>query len=183
MLAILDKATTLTGNQKKVIVAVMIGNMLEFFDYFLIGFVLAFIVGPWKLTFGQSAVVLLSSGVGATIGSFFWGYIADHFGRRKAMMATVLNFSLATGAMALTPENGWIYLAFFRFFVGFGVGGLYSVDLPLVQEFMPTSKRGPVGGLVTAFISVGVLIGALCRRKSTRLNSSHIQKSRMPSSA
>ena len=36
-----------------------------------------------------------------------------------------------------------------RFFVGFGVGGLYCVDLPLVQEFMPTSKRGWVGGLVT----------------------------------
>jgi MFS transporter, putative metabolite:H+ symporter len=52
MLAMLDKTTTLTGNQKKIIVVVVIGNMLEFFDYFLIGFVLAFIVGPWKLTFG-----------------------------------------------------------------------------------------------------------------------------------
>ena len=33
--------------------------------------------------------------------------------------------------------------------VGTGVGGLYCVDLPLVQEFMPSHKRGWVGGLVT----------------------------------
>jgi MFS transporter, putative metabolite:H+ symporter len=162
MLAMLDQTTVLTGNQKRIIVAVVIGNMLEFFDYFLIGFVLAFIVGPWKLTIGQTTIVLLSSGIGAILGSFFWGYVADRVGRRKVMVATVLIFSLATGALALTPENGWIYLTMFRLLVGFGVGGLFSVDLPLLQEFMPTSKRGPVGGLVTAFISVGLLIAALC---------------------
>jgi len=49
--------------------AAIIGDALEFFDYFLIGFVLAFLIGPWKLTFGQSAIVLLSSGVGAIIGA------------------------------------------------------------------------------------------------------------------
>ena len=36
--------------------------MLEFFDYFLIGFVLAFIVVPWKLSFGQ-AIILLFLGI------------------------------------------------------------------------------------------------------------------------
>jgi hypothetical protein len=46
-------------------------------------------------------------------------------------------------------------------FVGFGVGGLYCVDLPLVQEFMPASKRGFVGGLMTAFIPLGVLLGSV----------------------
>jgi MFS transporter, putative metabolite:H+ symporter len=104
--------------------------MLEFLDYFLIGLALAFIVGPWKLTFGQTNIVLLSSSIGAILGSFFWGYVADRVGRRKVMVATVLTFSLATGALALTPENGWIYLTMFRFLVGFGVDGLFSVDLP-----------------------------------------------------
>ncbi|WP_431272603.1 MFS transporter [Dankookia sp. P2] len=45
--------------------------------------------------------------------------------------------------------------------VGFGVGGLYCVDLPLVQEFMPSKKRGLIGGLVTVFIPVGVLLGSI----------------------
>ncbi|MFZ5780792.1 MAG: MFS transporter [Pseudomonadota bacterium] len=161
MFEILDRQTTLTGNQKKIITAAVIGDALEFFDYFLIGFVLAFIIGPWKLTFGQSAIVLLSSGVGAILGAYIWGWLADRIGRRKVFIGTVLNFSLATGLLYFTPENGWIYLTIMRFFVGFGVGGLYCVDLPLVQEFVPSSKRGWVGGLVTCVIPLGVGLGAV----------------------
>src|SRR5256885_2691066 len=97
MFEILDRRTSLTGNQKKIVAAAIIGDALEFFDYFLIGFVLAFIIGPWKLTFGQSAVVLLSSGIGAMIGAMFWGWMADKIGRRKGFIATVVNFLLATG--------------------------------------------------------------------------------------
>jgi hypothetical protein len=38
---------SLTANQRRIVVAAILGDMLEFFDYFLIGFVLAFIVGSW----------------------------------------------------------------------------------------------------------------------------------------
>jgi putative MFS transporter len=161
MFDVLDRQTRLTGNQKKIIAAAVIGDALEFFDYFLIGYVLAFVIGPWKLTFGQSAIVLLSSGVGAIIGAYVWGWIADRIGRRAVFIGTVLNFSVATGLLYFTPDNGWIYLTIMRFFVGLGVGGLYCVDLPLVQEFMPSSKRGFVGGLVTAVIPLGVGMGAV----------------------
>src|SRR5213075_1306387 len=133
---------------------------LEFFDYFLIAFVLAFLIGPWKLTFGQSAVVLMSSGIGAIMGAYVWGWLADRIGRRKVFIGTVLNFSIATGLLYFTPDNGWIYLTVMRFFVGFGVGGLYCVDLPLVQEFMPAAKRGMIGGIVTAAIPIGTGLGA-----------------------
>ena len=157
----LDRRTSLTGNQIKILIAAIIGDALEFFDYFLIGFVLAFLIGPWKLTFGQSATVLMSSGIGAIIGAYAWGWLADRIGRRKVFIGTVLNFSLATGLLYFTPDNGWIYLTVLRFFVGTGVGGLYCVDLPLVQEFMPSSRRGFIGGLVTCVIPLGVGIGAV----------------------
>ena len=161
MFDVLDRQTTLTGNQKKILAAAIIGDALEFFDYFLIGFVLAFLIGPWKLTFGQSAIVLMSSGIGAIIGAYVWGWLADRIGRRKVFIGTVLNFSIATGLLYFTPDNGWVYLTIMRFFVGVGVGGLYCVDLPLVQEFMPSSKRGWVGGLVTCVIPLGVGLGAV----------------------
>jgi putative MFS transporter len=157
----LEASPRLTPNQWRIIAAAIIGDMLEFFDYFLIGFVLAFIVGPWQLSFGQSAIILLSSGIGAILGAVVWGRLADRIGRRAVFIGTVLNFSLATGVLAFTPDHGWIFLTVFRFFVGFGVGGLYCVDLPLVQEFVPASKRGFVGGLVTAFIPMGVLLGSV----------------------
>jgi putative MFS transporter len=161
MFEVLDRQTRLTGNQRKILAAAIIGDALEFFDYFLIGFVLAFLIVPWKLTFGQSATVLMSSGIGAIIGAYVWGWLADRIGRRKVFIATVLNFSIATGLLYFTPENGWIYLTIMRFFVGVGVGGLYCVDLPLVQEFMPTSKRGLIGGLVTCVIPLGTGLGAV----------------------
>src|SRR6201991_5036579 len=161
MLEILDRRTSLTANQIKILAAAIIGDALALFDYFLIGFVLALLIGPWKLTFGESAIVLMSSGIGAIIGAYAWGWLADRIGRRKVFIGTVLNFSVATGLLYFTPEQGWIYLSVMRFFVGLGVGGLYCVDLPLVQEFMPTSKRGWVGGLVTAVIPLGVGLGGL----------------------
>jgi len=161
MLHRLDEQQSLTWNQRKIVFAAILGDALEFFDYFLIGLVLAFIVGPWHLTYGQSAVILLSSGVGAMIGAYFWGWMADRIGRRKVFIATVLTFSLSTGILALTPDNGWIFLTFFRLLVGFGVGGLYVVDLPLVQEFVPSSKRGLIGGIVTAAIPLGTGLGAV----------------------
>ena len=157
----LDASRSLTANQCKIVAAAMLGDMLEFFDYYLIGFVLAFIVKPWQLTWGESAVFVLSSGIGAILGAGFWGWLADRIGRRKVFMATVINFSLATGALALTPDHGWLYLCAFRFLVGLGVGGLYCVDLPLVQEFMPVSRRGLIGGLVTCCIPIGVMTGSL----------------------
>src|SRR6202047_4781716 len=161
MLNYLEQQTSLTGNQRRIIFAAVLGDMLEFFDYFLIGYVVAFIAGPWKLTFGESAFILLSSGFGAMFGAVFYGWLADKIGRRKVFLMTVLNFSIATGILTFTPDNAWLFLAIFRFLIGFGVGGLYCVDLPLVQEFVPASKRGMVGGLVTAAVPIGILMGAL----------------------
>jgi putative MFS transporter len=161
MFEVLDRQSRLTGNQRKILAAAIIGDALEFFDFFLIAFVLPFLITPWKLTFGQFATVFMSSGVGAILGAMIWGWLADAIGRRRVFIGTVLNFSLATGLLYFTPDNGWVYLTVLRFFVGFGVGGLYCVDLPLVQEFMPTRKRGFIGGLVTCVIPLGTGLGAV----------------------
>ncbi|HEY8289563.1 MAG TPA: MFS transporter, partial [Acetobacteraceae bacterium] len=164
MLDLLEQQKRLTINQWKIAAAATLGDMLDFFDFFLIGFVLAFIVGGWHLTYGESGIILLSSGIGAPLGSLFWGWIADKIGRRKAMILTVLNFSIATGAMALTPEHGWVYLSICRFFVGVGVTGMYSVDITLMQEFLPASKRGWMTGLTTTMLPAGLLLGAVLGR-------------------
>src|ERR1700722_2370313 len=161
MLEHLERQQSLTANQWKIFAAATIGDMLDFFDFYLIGFVLAFIVGGWHLTYGQSGAILLSSGIGAPLGSLFWGWMADKIGRRQVMILTVLNFSLATGAMAFTPEGGWLFLAICRFFVGMGVTGLYTVDIAIVQEFVPAYKRGWITGLTTSLLPAGTLLGAM----------------------
>ncbi len=161
MLDQLERQSKLTTNQWKIFVAATVGDMLDFFDFYLIGFVLAFIIGGWHLTYGQSGAILLASGIGAPIGSLFWGWMADKIGRRKVMILTVLNFSIATGAMAFTPQGGWLFLSLCRFFVGVGVTGLYTVDIAIVQEFVPARKRGWITGLTTSLLPVGTLLGAV----------------------
>ena len=143
MLELLDRQQKLTANQWKVAAAATVGDMVDFFDFFLIGFVLAFIVKDWHLTYGEAGIILLASGISAPFGSLFWGWLADKIGRRTVMMLTVLNFSLATGAMALTPNGAWMYLAICRLIVGLGVTGLYSVDITMVQEFVPCVQARP----------------------------------------
>lgn len=100
----------LTRNQVKIITAAVLGDLLEFFDYFLIGFVLSFIMVPWGLSYGESSIILLSSGVGAIAGGFFWGWFADRIGRRPVFISTILCFSLSTGVMYPNPR-GWMALS------------------------------------------------------------------------
>ncbi|MBV9829244.1 MAG: MFS transporter, partial [Alphaproteobacteria bacterium] len=140
------------------------GNQLTL--TFLIGYVLAFILKDWHITYGQSAVILVSAGLGAVPGAFFWGWIGDRIGRRTVVILTALNVAIATGIMYFTPGQdalipGWIFLAFFRFFVGFGNAELIAVDILLAQEFVPSSKRGWVSGLTASLLPAGNVLGAI----------------------
>src|ERR1700756_5500191 len=118
MLELLERQKKLTANQWKIAGAATLGDMLDFFDFFLIGFVLAFVVKEWHLTYGQSGAILLASGVSAPFGSLLYGWMADKIGRRPALITAVPNDSLVAGAIALTPAGGWIYLVARRVFGG-----------------------------------------------------------------
>ncbi len=52
MLEHLEQQKKLTTNQWKIIATANVGDMLDFFDFFLIGYVLAFILKEWQLTYG-----------------------------------------------------------------------------------------------------------------------------------
>src|SRR6202158_6579026 len=105
MLNYLERQTKLTGNQRRIIFAAVLGDMLEFFDYFLIGYVVAFIAGPWKLTFGQSAFILLSSGFGAMFGAVFYGWLAGKNGGRQGFLLAVVDFFIAPGLFEVSPGH------------------------------------------------------------------------------
>src|SRR5580704_15577580 len=63
MLEYLEHQKKLTINQWKIFVAATIGDMLDFFDFLLIAFVLAFIVKDWNLTYGESGAILIRAWV------------------------------------------------------------------------------------------------------------------------
>lgn len=142
--------------------AVFLSQMFEFFDFAIIGFVVSMVAKPWHLTFGESSIILLTSGAGAIIGSFAWGWLGDRFGRRPMIVASVVTFTLGTGLSMFTPDGAWWLLAVFRVIVGIGVGGGNSVGPPIVVEFTPSRHRTVLGGLATvAFVPAGVVLTSL----------------------
>jgi MFS transporter, putative metabolite:H+ symporter len=151
----------LTGNQWKIVTFCSLAGMLETMDIYVIAFVLAVITGPWQLSYGQSAAILYASGIGAVIGSFFWGYLADHIGRKKAFIGTIITCSGASLILAFTPTGDWIFLAVMRTIIGFGAAGFF-IFIVLVQEFAPAANRGFASSFVSTAAAGGLLVGALC---------------------
>src|SRR5918997_1477951 len=105
--------------------------------------------------------MLLSAGVGAIIGSVVWGRLGERVGRRRPLIAGITIFSLGTGVMALAPNEGWWFIAIFRFVVGAGVAGVAVIAVPMVLEFTPTRYRTRIVGFVTtAMVPIGILAAA-----------------------
>jgi putative MFS transporter len=161
MLQALDDAP-ITKRYVILAVVTMFGAVLDLFDFFLIAFIVPVIDDEWHLTFAQATAVLLSAGVGAIAGALIWGRLGDKYGRRKPLIWGILTFSIATGLLALAPDDGWWYLALGRIVVGAGVAGVAVIAVPLTLEFTPTRMRTTVVGFVTtATVPIGILLAAV----------------------
>src|SRR6266403_72472 len=160
MIERLEAQKKLTANQWKLICTANIADLLDFCDCFLIGYVTAALTKEWQLPYWQGGAILLAAGLGAVPGAVVWGWLGDRIGRRTVFIWSAVTISLATGIMVFTPGPdgfvpGWLFLMFFRFFVGIGNAGIFTIDLPLVQEFMPAYKRGWVSALITTLLPLG----------------------------
>ena len=166
MIERLEAQKKLTANQWKLICTANIADLLDFFDFFLIGYVTAALTKEWQLPYWQGGAILLASGLDAVPGAFIWGWLGDRIGRRTVFIWSAVTISLATGVMVFTPGPaalipGWLFLVFFRVFVGIGNAGIFTIDLPLVQEFIPAYKRGWVSALVTTLLPGGGMLAGL----------------------
>jgi MFS transporter, putative metabolite:H+ symporter len=155
----------LTKNQTNLIALVVMGNMSEFFDMFLIGFAVSSLLKDpaWHLQGYEAGWILAMSGLGTVIGAIAWGRLADRIGRKAAFSWCVLLFTVFTLAAVFTPNDGWVMLAILRIFVGIGVGGLNITSIPYVQEFVPAEQRGLLSGLASVFIPLGLFLGSVAQ--------------------
>src|SRR5690242_859882 len=100
MIELLDQQKKLTTNQWKLICTANLADLLDFFDFFLIGYVTAALTKQWSLTYLEGGGILLASGLGAVPGAFFAGWLGDRIGRRRVFIMSAVTISLATGLMA-----------------------------------------------------------------------------------
>jgi putative MFS transporter len=136
-------------------------EMFEFYDFFLVGYLVAVLAPQWHLTYGHSAMMLLSSGIGAIVGGLFFGQWADKFGRRNLVALGGFVFAVGCAATAFMPEGAWILFSVCRFFVGLGIGGAVATQNALIVEITPTSYRTYLSSLFVAPIALGTLFAAI----------------------
>ncbi len=90
--------------------------------------------------------------LGGTLGGVLFGSLADRFGRKPAMTASILFYSIFSGLTAFATQI-W-HVAALRFLVAMGVGGEWAVAAALVAEVFPARARARAGGIFHA-TSVG----------------------------
>jgi putative MFS transporter len=132
--------------------------VLDFFDFFLIAFVMSAIGPEWHLTYGQGALILYGAGVGAIIGSLVSGALGDVFGRKGLSVAGTLLCGVCAGCIGLLPTGAWVWLAVLRFLVGVGLAAGVTPILPMVVEQTPTRWRTGITSFFVVFASAGTLL-------------------------
>jgi putative MFS transporter len=139
----------------------IVTSVFDYFDYFVVGFLVSILGPAWHLTFGQTSLMLLAAGVGAIVGALTWGALADRWGRKNLAVAGITLCALGAGAVSILPDGAWQLFTALRFVVGFGVGAAAAVGVPLIVEFTPTRHRTVLTSAATIPVSLGVLVASL----------------------
>ncbi|XP_024980971.1 inorganic phosphate transporter 1-4-like [Cynara cardunculus var. scolymus] len=102
---------------------------------------------------------------GTLTGQLFFGWLGDKLGRKKVYGMTLLIMVICSIASGLSfsddPKAVMITLCFFRFWLGFGIGGDYPLSATIMSEYANKKTRGAFIGAVFAMQGFGILVGGI----------------------
>ncbi len=145
--------------QKRTLIAAALGWALDAFDVMLYSMVLARVMESLNISKSTAGLVgaytLLASGIGGVL----FGFIADRVGRTKALMLSILTYSVCSLGSGLSTSVPM--LAAFRFVLGLGMGGEWNTGATLVAETWPTHLRAKALAIVQSSWAWGYAAAAL----------------------
>lgn len=148
-----------TPGQRRTLLAAAMGWALDAFDAMLYSLVLASLMrdlGMSKTTAGWlGTLTLLASGIGGV----FFGVLADRIGRKQALMASIVTYSVCSFASGLATSIAMLAVA--RFVLGLGMGGEWNTGATLVAESWPTNLRAKAIAIVQSSWALGFAAAAL----------------------
>ncbi|KAL2921358.1 putative inorganic phosphate transporter 1-3 [Bienertia sinuspersici] len=120
---------------------------------------------PGALPINVSAAVSGVALCGTLAGQLFFGWLGDKMGRKKVYGITLVLMvatSIATGLSFGSSAKGVMTtLCFFRFWLGFGVGGDYPLSATIMSEYANKKTRGSFIAAVFAMQGMGILAGGI----------------------
>ncbi|MGH7121335.1 MAG: MFS transporter [Acetobacteraceae bacterium] len=156
-----DRLSVLPWNRFHTVVVLLFGMgwALDGFEVTLIGNLLGALRQRFHLDAEAMSLILAAWFVGLMLGSAGFGQLADHYGRRRVFLASLVLYGIATLATALAPDLA--ALLGLRLVAGIGVGAEYSAINAAITELVPTPSRGRAAAMVLNFWPLGSLIAAL----------------------
>ena len=148
-----------TPGQRRTLLAAAMGWALDAFDAMIYSLVLALLMrdlGMSKTVAGSlGTLTLLASGIGGVL----FGFLADRIGRKRALMASILTYSVCSFASGLSTSIAMLAVA--RFVLGLGMGGEWNTGATLVAETWPTELRAKAISMVQSSWALGFAAAAL----------------------
>ena len=148
-----------TPGQRRTLLAAAMGWGLDAFDAMLYSLVLAMLMRDLRMSKTTAGLLgtltLLASGIGGVL----FGLLADRIGRKRALMASILTYSLCSFASGLATSIAMLAVA--RFVLGLGMGGEWNTGATLVAESWPTEFRAMAISVVQSSWALGFAAAAL----------------------
>ncbi|KAK6161311.1 hypothetical protein DH2020_004692 [Rehmannia glutinosa] len=103
--------------------------------------------------------------VGTFAGQLFFGWLGDKMGRKKVYGITLVLMAVCSIASGLSfgqsPKGVMATLCFFRFWLGFGIGGDYPLSATIMSEYANKKTRGAFIAAVFAMQGLGILFSGI----------------------
>jgi hypothetical protein len=138
--ALWGHASGITRTQWRTLWAAHLGWALDAFDVMLYAFALGAIRDEFHLSAAQRERWPRPRCVASAAGGILFGVLADRLGRVRALVLSILTYSLFTALTA--TAQGMASFLLWRALVGFGLGGEWSAGTVLVAESWPAEHRG-----------------------------------------
>jgi MFS family permease len=144
---------------KRALFAGALGWMLDSFDINLYALVLPPLMQALSLDQTTSGSLQSMMLLAAAVGGIAFGVLADRWGRVRALMLSVLLYSIFTAACGFAQSAA--QLAVFRILLGLGMGGEWASGAALVSETWPDEHRGKALGLMQSAWAIGFVLAAI----------------------
>lgn len=135
------------------------GWVFDFYDLVLFSFLLIPIGSELGLSRVELSTVFGASLASTAIGGVAFGALADRFGRRTILQATILIYSVGTLLCGMAPGVFWLLV--FRAVTGIGVGGEWATGQAYICETFPANVRGRYAGYMQTGAPIGVALAAV----------------------
>jgi MFS family permease len=150
---------TITAEQWRVLVAAKLGWMLDAMDFMLYAMAIGQLRRYFAIddaTAGLLGTVTLAM---SACGGILFGFIADRIGRARALMATIVVFSIAS--LGAATSQSIIQLLMWRALLGIGMGGEWGSGAVLVSETWPPAHRNKAISIMQSGWALGYILAAV----------------------